>query len=130
MNKRFASSFVILLLLSACGTNLNLFRRYSTDEFTAATKAFADDGKEYKAAGTRLAAGCQSGKINADDCVAITDDERAVRVAARKAATLLRAWAASGGRRIDKPGGYDKTAADLAAARQKVLTAELLMEVQ
>jgi len=107
----------------------NVIRRNSYAEFQAAAADLAEGGAAYKTSGTNLQAKCQSGAINKDDCLQITDDERAVRVAARKVGAFLNAWAAAGGRRKDKPAGYDDAAEQLRLARQKVIVAELLSEV-
>jgi len=130
--RRIISLAIVFLLTTACNTMFNpgnVIRRNSYTEFLAATNDFAAGGALYKEAGTKLQSKCQSGAINADDCLAITDDERAVRIEARKVAAFARAWAAAGGRRKDKPGGYDDAVEKLKLARQKVIVAELLSEV-
>jgi uncharacterized protein YceK len=130
--KRIIPLAVLFLTLTGCGTMLNpgnVIHRNSYAEFANAAQDMADGGTTYLTAVKDIEGKCQTGKINADDCLGITEDERAVRVEARKVEAFLAAWKAAGGRRRDKPGGYDDRAEQLRLARQKVLNAQLLSEV-
>lgn len=112
---------VLLIVLTGCGTSLNVFRRSSADQFKEAKAIATREVKDYTTAAAEGQKLCQSGALTTVDCARLTVAEEEWRAAYKPASDLLKAWTLLGGKRSDRPKGYKEAAEARKAALDKVI---------